>query len=68
MKISNKQNNIFNTRGSQEPVIVHLVFYLTFKFNRKISGDFFLTLPFNEISTNSNASHLRWKIECGGCH
>ena len=49
------------TRGSQEPVITHLVFNLTSKFHRKISTESFFFLPF-EISANSNDSHLGSKI------
>ena len=48
------------TRGSQEPVIAHLVFNLTSKFHIKISADpFFGQLKF---LFNSNASHLGSKI------
>jgi hypothetical protein len=32
------------TRGSQESVIIQLVFNLIFKFDRKISADFFFSL------------------------
>ena len=40
---------VFLTRGSQEPVIVHLVFNLTSKVDRK------------KISIFSNNSHFEWK-------
>ena len=47
-----------NTRGSQESVVAHLVFYFTFKFHRKISAD--------EFSTNSNGSHIGWRMQGWG--
>jgi len=48
------------TRGSQESVIIQLVFNLIFKFDRKISADTFF------LPTNSNSSHLAWRMEGGG--
>jgi hypothetical protein len=38
---------------------------LTSKSYRKLSADSGFFLPFNEISTNSNGSHIGWKMEGG---
>jgi len=50
------------TRGFQEPVITHLVFNLTSKFNRK--NQLILFFPF-EISHYSHGSHLGWNMKGG---
>ena len=52
-----KKTFLFKTRGSQEPVIAHLVFNLTSTFFGNISDNSFFG-SFNEIFTTGNASHL----------
>ena len=47
---------------NQEPVVSHLVFNLTSIFVLYLIQLILFSLPFNEISTFSNNSHLGWSV------